>query len=294
VREGFTAAATAVLVDRQARPLRVYLVRRHPKSGFMGGNYVFPGGVVDPLDREALSLRSLSDLEPALLFRRLGGDLCWEEALAYGVAVLRETFEEAGVLLGGCSRDSGLRELLELRRAAPLPADWLLREAPGRGLRLALSTLSPWARWITPAGMKRRFDTRFFVAPAPQGQLCSPDGREVVEGLWATPREALEANLRGEIPLSPPTLVTLQELLSYEQPEDLLAEAGRRTWGEPLQPRYLEIGGGAVILEPWDPEHGKAELGFDPERLLAAVLPAGEPFSRLWYDGRIWRPIRVF
>ncbi|MHB8766418.1 MAG: hypothetical protein ACYDA8_19055, partial [Deferrisomatales bacterium] len=64
-------------------------------------------------------------------------------------------------------------------------------------------------------------------------------------------------------------------------------------WGEALAPRYLRFPRGGMILEPWDPEHGRADLVLDPAGLEGAVLPLGEPFSRLWHDGRLWRPVRV-
>ncbi|MBI5439951.1 MAG: hypothetical protein HY900_01935 [Deltaproteobacteria bacterium] len=277
-------ASTAILVRRDAPNLTVYLVCRNPKTVFMGGNYVFPGGMVDESDRDGDAWGGVFG-PPATE----GADAP-PELLSHAIAAIRETFEEAGVLLGGAGGEE-LRELLERRSAAPLDPGWLLREASARGWRFRREALMPWARWITPTGMKRRFDARFFVAALPAGQSCSPDGQEIVDGLWATPEEALARNLRGEVPLAPPNLVTLHQLLAYDGPDALLAEAAARQWGSPLAPRFVTFDGGAVILQPWDPELAAPEFRFDPAALEAALLPLGEPFSRLWFNGRVWRPV---
>lgn len=284
-------AATIVLVRQGATGLQVYLVRRNPRTAFMGGNYVFPGGVLDPADRDAERWIALSDLGPTPLEERVGGDLGWRDALSYGVAAIRETFEEAGILLARRVAEEDLRALLKRREEGTLADGWLLDEATSRGWRLGLSWLSRWARWITPAGMKRRYDTRFFLASPPPAQTCSPDGREVVDGVWLTPEDALARNVSGEVPLSPPTVVTLQELLASQDARALLAEC--RPWGAPLLPRFFPLSGGGVILEPWDPDWAAVDPSFEPESLRKALLRAGEPFSRLWSDGEVWRPVRA-
>jgi 8-oxo-dGTP pyrophosphatase MutT (NUDIX family) len=253
----------------------------------MGGNYVFPGGMLDEADRELAARGS------AFVSRGSSDLVGSSEILPYAVAAIRETFEEAGVLLGGAGGPEEIRGLLEKRRAGPLPAGWLLQEGSTRGWRFGSEALRPWARWITPIGMKRRFDARFFVAEAPSDQSCSPDGSEVVAGLWATPEEALTRNMAGELPLAPPTLVTLHQLLAHPDAESFLAEAGARGWGSPLAPRFVPFDGGGVIVQPWDPQLEDPGLRFDPAALESAVLPVGHPFSRLWFNGRTWRPIRA-
>lgn len=287
------AAATVILLRQGAPGLQVYLVQRRGGSGFMAGNHVFPGGVVDPGDRDAARWAEAADLAPTVVDDRLGGGLPWEEALAYGVAAIRETFEEAGTFFGDLGGAGGLGTLCDRRRDGPLPDGWLAAAVSAPGSRLAVSALARWAWWVTPPGMKRRFDTRFFVAAAPAGQRCSPDGREVVAGDWFAPEEALARNLAGELALSPPTLVTLHDLLGRDDARAVLADAAARPWGAPLGPRFVRTDRGALILEPWDPEHGSAGPLTLPGRLEDAVVPLGEPFSRLWHDGRIWRPVRA-
>ena len=286
-------ASTIIPIRQGADGIEVYLVRRGDKAAFMAGNYVFPGGVVDPADRDVKLWAGAVDLGPTALAERLGGELGWREALAFGVAAIRETFEEAGVFLGSVGEQGALARLLEFRRDDLLGREWLVEQTASRGWKLALSSLACWAWWITPEGMKRRYDTRFFLASFPADQTCSPDGREVVEGVWTTPRDALSRNLTGEMPLSPPIVVTLHDFLRFHDADALLAEARGRRWGRALNPRLVTFEGGVVLLEPWDPDHGNPEAAVEPGKLPGLILPAGEAFSRLWSDGRLWRPVAV-
>jgi hypothetical protein len=161
------------------------------------------------------------------------------------------------------------------------------------GWILAISALRPWAHWITPVGMPRRFDTRFFMAILPEGQDGRPDLRETTEGLWINARQALAQNMEGRTPLSPPTLVTLHELMSFPTLERLQQELKNRSWGEPIFPQLVPLGKGrgAVIIEPWDPLYGRPGLRIEADRLSESLLPVGAPFSRLWNDGGVWKPV---
>jgi 8-oxo-dGTP pyrophosphatase MutT (NUDIX family) len=100
-------ASTLLLIRDKNGELQVYLLKRKGSSGFFPGNYVFPGGMVDSEDRDTDFWKARVDLEPEEIDRRLGGALGWEEALAFAVAAVRETFEEAGVLLAWKRRKSG-------------------------------------------------------------------------------------------------------------------------------------------------------------------------------------------
>jgi 8-oxo-dGTP pyrophosphatase MutT (NUDIX family) len=285
-------ASTVVLAREHDSRLEVYLLKRSAKSDFFPGNYVFPGGTVDEEDRATEHWKGHLDIGLEEILRQFGGGLTVDEAIAYGVAAIRETFEEAGVLLA--QRDEqgpeDLERLCHQREAEKLTKNWLREWVVSEGWTLLLSQLGRWAHWITPEAMSRRFDTRFFVAFMPEGQACQPDARETTEGIWISPEEGLLGNLRGEIPLSPPTLVTLQELLSYASLDDLKTEVKARAWDEARLPRLVRVPDGALILEPWDPMISE-EISVDTKVLESAVLPLGEPFSRLWYHGGLWRPV---
>ncbi|MBT8374162.1 MAG: hypothetical protein KJN80_04535, partial [Deltaproteobacteria bacterium] len=92
-------ASTVILIKQLGEELQTYLLKRNAKSRFMAGNYVFPGGTVDHQDRNTNFWKSHVDMDLKSICRQLGGDLPGEEALSYGVAAIRETFEEAGVFL---------------------------------------------------------------------------------------------------------------------------------------------------------------------------------------------------
>lgn len=286
-------AATIILVREHEGGLQVYLLRRSPQSSFFPGSYVFPGGAVDPLDSDHTFWIDHVDMDRDSIACGLRGGLDLAECLAYGVAAVRETFEEAGVLLASQQeRHRGdLPGLRVVRVSHALAKGWLRDLVLGEDWMLSFSRLSRWSHWITPKAMPKRFDTRFFLALMPPGQTCSPDTRETVEGIWVTPAQALERNLQGEIPLSPPTLVTLQEFLSYPDLRGLLAESEKRQWGEPRLPRLVKFPQGPVIFEPWDPicEEGTS---VDPDKVGTSVLPVGEPFSRIWLHEGTWRPVR--
>jgi hypothetical protein len=126
----------------------------------------------------------------------------------------------------------------------------------------------------------------------PEDQVCTSDMQETVHALWIRPEEALEKNLSGQIPLSPPTLITLHEMLPYNRLGNLAAAAAKRRWGTPLTPRLISDGKEQMIIEPWDPAYRRTKIRIDPAALHAAIAPVGASFSRLWFSGGVWKPVR--
>ena len=290
-----TEAATVILTREQAGRIQVYLLKRSAKSGFMAGNFVFPGGTIDAEDRDVDLFQAHSDLNMDGIEARFGGSLTGARALAYCVAATRETLEEAGVFLAchGDNHHQKLEEACRLRLSTDHAKGWFARLVADTGWCLTLTSLWRWSHWVTPELMKRRFDTRFFIADMPADQNCQPDSRETVQGVWVSPQEGLDGNMDGTIPLSPPTLVTLHELLGYQRMGDLRTAFRHRQWGQAILPRLVPLTEGAVIVEPWDPQYDETEIHISRKALSASILPVGEPFSRIWYDGRLWRPVRV-
>jgi 8-oxo-dGTP pyrophosphatase MutT (NUDIX family) len=133
-------------------------------------------------------------------------------------------------------RVAGLRELAEEANVA--------LEDPG--------SLVPFSRWITPAAVKTRYDTRFFLAPAPDGIDPRPDGAETVDARWYAPADALADHERGEILLVFPTIKHLEQLGAFPT-ADALLEYARGREVVPVQPRVLVSGETARILLPGDP-----------------------------------------
>ncbi len=287
-------AATLILARQHQAQLQVYLLKRHAGSGFMAGHYVFPGGILDPLDWQYSFWQRHVDLGGQILWNRLGGGiLSAEHSVAYGVAAIRETLEEAGVFFARRINQSptDVEHVVRLRDRKDLAPDWLANLVKSQGWTLLLSALSPWSHWITPVRMKRRYDTLFWLACMPSDQHCRPDQRETTHGLWVNPEEGLNCNLSGEVPLSPPTLVTLQQLIAFDSLADLKAEMHQRKWGKPIFPRMIPLDGGAMLIEPWDAAYDQPDIDIDVARLEKGLLPAGEPFSRIWYHEGLYRPV---
>lgn len=287
-------ASTVLLIREQDAGFQVYLLKRSSGSVFFPAMYVFPGGTVDDADRDGRLWQAHVDMGPEEIDRRLGGGLPTAEALAYGVAALRETYEEAGVLLASGVPEEGRgsdQELWCQRNERP-EKGWLLSWVHASGARLSISRLARWSHWITPEAMKPRFDTRFFVAFVPPDQKCAPDALETTRGIWVSPEEGLSGNLTGKIPLSPPTIVTLHELLAFSRVEDLKKEVESRPWGEARKPRFIKLAKGFMLVQPWDPMYD-GEIEVDAGDLEASVLPVGEAFSRLWTHEGLSRPVSV-
>ena len=290
------AAATIILAREKAAELQIYLLKRSTQSRFMAGNYVFPGGVVDTADLNVTLWEKHIDLGMTDLPQRLGGEFSEHDAIAYGVAAIRETFEEAGVLLAYREDDqpTQLEEICQLRTTTTaLPDGWLQNLVETQPWILSFSRLYRWSHWITPQKMKKRFDTRFFVATMPADQVCRPDNHETTHGVWISPQNGLAGNQSGDIPLSPPTVATLHELLSFRSVGDLIADARQRPWGEALVPRLVPVENEVVIVEPWDPLYHQKEIQFISDELAANVVDVGQSFSRLWHHNSIWTPVRA-
>jgi 8-oxo-dGTP pyrophosphatase MutT (NUDIX family) len=276
-------ASTVILVREAAEGLEVYLLKRSPQSQFMPGNFVFPGGTVETGDNDPDFWSHRVDVGVETLFPSSARIVDCENGLAHAVAAIRETFEEAGVFIGLADSETpdGLQRAGKAQGAPSRCRfrDWVLAE----DRVLAVSRLHPWSHWITPSVQPKRFDTRFFLAFLSQGARCLPDREETTQGAWMSAREALEENERGAAPLSPPTLVTLHELLPYNDRRSLEEALRTRHWGAPRIPRLQRLQASAVLLLPWDPDYG---LDGSPP-----ADPQGVAFSRLRFDGKLWHPV---
>ena len=262
----------------------------------MPGVHVFPGGMVEPEDHALVTWADHMDMSPRDMQQKLGAEgLDAEDTLPFVIAAIRETFEEAGVLLVKKKENMGpdFESLLKQRDGDHLDSGWLKTFMISADGVLAVSKLHRWSHWITPRLMKLRFDTRFFLALMPENQVCRPDRKETSEGRWVTPKEGLIGNLSGKIPLSPPAVVTLHDLLAYPYMDDLMKAVSKRSWGDVIEPQLVPMERGAMIIEPWDPMYGREHIRIEEATLEDDVLDAETPFSRLWNDSRLWRPVKV-
>jgi 8-oxo-dGTP pyrophosphatase MutT (NUDIX family) len=260
------SAASVVMLRDGPSGLEVFLIKRHGLSDVLGGAHVFPGGKVDANDLR-LNMDVHLDAPAALLHAALNEPQLDElSAAAIYVAAVREAFEETGVLY---ARGAGAPE-------AQL-AGQLLRESHSFGdvlarmsLRLQASRLQPWSRWITPliGGVSRkRFDTRFFLAPVPAGQLARHDNHEATESVWLSPRTALQQYWDGRMQLAPPQILGLAHLARHLDVATALAQARLRP--PPLvEPEPFEHEGTRSVCYPGDERHSKRQRALPaPTRL---------------------------
>jgi 8-oxo-dGTP pyrophosphatase MutT (NUDIX family) len=252
-------AATVMLVRDGADGLEVFMLRRTHAAVFAGGMYVFPGGAVDAADRSPDVgdwCDGLTDAEASDLLEVPSG------GLGYWIAAIRECFEEAGVLLarhpdGDVVRFDDAEVENRYRRHRTAVHDGALRLVElcaAEGLRLATDGISYVSHWVTPIGEPRRFDTRFFVARAPQAQDPLHDDHETVASLWIRPSDALARHARRELAMIMPTLENLKFLVPQATADDALAAAAHVGHPPRVQPklRLDEDGRIAAIILPWD------------------------------------------
>ena len=210
--------ASTVLLLRQAKTMEVFMVVRHHQIDFASGALVFPGGSVDPADHEIA-------VQPELI---RGGGTTDVNALALRVAAVRETFEECGILLAR-PRDSDALISAERLKAIGQPkeetAKAFMEFIAAEQLELALDLLVPFAHWITPVTMPKRFDTYFFMAVAPADQVGVHDGREAVDSVWIAPQRAVDEAHAGRYTLVFATERNLIKLAAAPSADDALARA---------------------------------------------------------------------
>jgi 8-oxo-dGTP pyrophosphatase MutT (NUDIX family) len=229
---------------------------------FAAGAYVYPGGGVDPRDDDRLVGWAGPGLD--VWAGRLGVDEPSAQAIV--CAAVRETYEEAGVLLAGDGAGTLVGDTTgddwEADRLALVGHDLSFAEfLERRGLVLRSDLLGAWARWITPEFEPRRYDTWFFVAALPAGQRTRNASTEADRTVWIRPAAAIEAYESGELLMMPPTVATLRALCSYGSAADALAGAAEQDLEPVLARTTLEDG--RIVLS-W-PGHDEFTKHIDPQ-----------------------------
>ena len=256
-------ATTIVLLRDGSAGLEVLLMRRPDSMAFAPGMHVFPGGRVD----------MSQDARPAVHGTiRMGEGAAADVARALIVAGVRETFEEAGVLLAvdrsgrpAAPDDDWARDRQICETAAGFPAVLARRR-----LSIQADHLVPMAHWITPEVETRRYDTRFLVAALPEGQEVDAHATETDSAHWVVPAEALAAHWAGGLAMLPPTVAVLDDLAGQRSVGDALSFARAREV-VPLMPRaqmsgdelrwVLVHGYTGQVLAPSDQPAGSEERG---------------------------------
>lgn len=238
------AASVIIARDDVAGP-QVFCVRRHAKSAFLGGAVVFPGGKLDASDAD----EAWQDLANAPHPRAAA----FADGVAPGALALcgsRETLEEAALLatLPSLRHEAVLAMQRELNGGADFRA--LLEQ---RGAVVDRAALVPFARWVTPEAESRRYDARFFILRAPDGQHGHHDEHETTMGIWATAAQMLEAHHGGHVFLAPPTLRIFELLGKCGDVEAVLAASAEQSLA-PICPKFVP-GDEPYLALPGDPAH---------------------------------------
>ena len=262
-------AATVLLLRDGTDGLEVFMLRRNLNSDFVGGAHVFPGGAVDPADRHAdldgiCEGRSDRDASQCLGLDQGG--------LSFWVAAIRESFEEAGVLLAydtsgeivDLDEEGGRQRWAQHRHDVDSGARRLIEVCEAEGLRLAVDAMHYFGHWITPEGAPRRYDTRFFLAAAPSRQTPLHDDHEVIANEWLRPADGLARAKSGELTMLPPTIASLRAVARFATAAEALAAATAIRDVPTILPRLIAADGGVRIALPGDPlydaEPGAAEI----------------------------------
>lgn len=242
--------AATILLLRDTPEFQVLMVERHHQIDFASGALVFPGGKSHTGDHD----EAWSD-------HAIGWGEFDAEQRGLRIAAIREVFEEAGVLLARTASGamfSGEACAMEVRAAVDAGEMAFMDVVRDLGVQIDLNALTVFARWITPAMMPKRFDTWFYAAKAPDDQLAACDGRETVDAVWISPREALRLADIGERKVIFPTRMNVQLLAEGASAEDVVARAAARPLVT-VEPKVQDRPHGKVLVLPPDAGYGVVE-----------------------------------
>lgn len=245
--------ATTVLLLRPSvpgepeAPLEVFMVVRHHAIDSFSGALVFPGGKLEEADGD-----------PRLRTRCGGADGIKDEELKFRVAGVREAFEECGILL---ARKRGERNVIAAADLKGIEERWRAKLAKDEAsivdlveaedLEIATDLMVPYAHWITPTFVPKRFDTWFFLAEAPEDQIALHDGSESVDSVWIGAQQAIDEAAAGKRTLVHATLKNLELLAEGGTVAGAIAAAGARR---------------IVTVQPWvEVRDGKKFLHIPPD-----------------------------
>lgn len=242
-------SSSILLVRDGLHGLEVLMMKRSEALSFVPGAYVFPGGKVDPGD-DACNFR---DFLPAGFT---------EDDLPYRIAVIRELFEEAGILLVENHQDY-----------STLNRDNFFGALQAAQSIMPIDQLVYFSHWVTPLQIKKRFDTRFYVAAYKGDFSGKADGSEMTALMWVRPLDILDQWDREVIPIMFPTRLNLTWLAEASTVEEALAQASARKI-MPVLPDYSvhPETGKITITIPEDTGYGLTQASEKDLKAEAMVL----------------------
>lgn len=246
-------AASAVILRDGPSGIQAFMVVRHHQIDFASGALVFPGGKVEPEDGNVFRRHSNAHHNTS-------------PDPSFWIAAVRETFEEAGLLLARQQGERKLlaaditRDLVEKYRHPLIEGELAFGELLEREkLMPALDLMEHFAHWITPLGPPRRFDTHFFLIAAPVEQTGAHDGLEATEGVWVEPRQAITDADAGRRILLPPTRLNLLKLAQFDSVQAAV-DATRTSKVVQVLPRIEKVEGGRRLILPIEAGYGMSEF----------------------------------
>lgn len=265
-------AATVLLIRDGHDGLEVFMVVRHQEIDFASGALVFPGGKL-----------AVGDSDPRVRRRCTGAEGLSDDQLALRVGAIREAFEECGVLLARAAGETTPVSPARLETLGPRYRQGLDRGDIGiadmleaEDLILDCEGLVPFAHWITPTFMAKRFDTYFYLAVAPPAQLAIHDGREMVDSVWLRPADAIAAEKSGARTIVPATLLNIQKLGFSANVADAL-DAARREPIVTVLPTAEQRPDAMLLRIPESAGYGISEFLMPmPAAPTAAARPKGD------------------
>ncbi len=278
-------SASVIVVRDGAGGVEVLMLERSAALKFMPGSHVFPGGAIDSADRSEAAFACCTESPAAAASRLQIGD----GALAWAVAALRETFEECGLWLGRAA-PARAQQVADTRQRLAAGEIGMAQACAVLEAGIDTASLQPLSHWITPLASPKRFDTRFFVAQAPAGQVAGADGQESQSLRWIRPADALAAHEAGAFPLEVPTLHTLRSLQRFASAAAVIEHAATPRPIEPVMPRVARRssnGAGVVRLLPADAAY--AEIGHLDAAGRGDAVAAIEPGRLVQLDAAVWR-----
>jgi 8-oxo-dGTP pyrophosphatase MutT (NUDIX family) len=279
-------AATIVLLREAEGAPEIYMVKRASQAAFFGGAYVFPGGKLDKADSAPELLARVRGVTNEVAARMQEGIASCQALYA---AALRETFEEANILLAVARDGSPAEVQREPRKILLQEARKKLNAGDSLAFRCLLEELDLYldasrvlffARWVTPEAEPRRFEASFFLAETPAHQIAAHDGSEATEGLWLGANKILQKHKEGEIFLAPPTFRTLENFAHFSSMQALVEHHQRHP--APVVRPYLRFGDDSEVqlLLDHDPEHPNPSSGPFVEGDSRIVLQEGRWWSK--------------
>ena len=227
-------SSTVLMLADRAAQLEVLMVRR-AQSAVFGGMFVFPGGVVDPVDLSPLAREVLTETPP--------GEKGWR------AAGLRETAEEVGVYL----TDRPIEP-----PPMPLRGEDIYRWVASQRARFDVGRLRYLSNWVTPHQAPQRYDARFYLARVEGDEPVRLAEAELTEAVWVRPRQALNRMRKGQWEMILPTEKTLEYLADFARAEEAWESVDETGEVTPVLPRIVMRRGKIQALLPGDPGYEEA------------------------------------